>query len=92
MKEQIDQTLSLVKSGNYQQAKISFSTARKTWFTFGGTIKRIAPDLYEIMNPGFNQANTLLNQSNPQKQGLIEQLQTLSNTGTNAVKVSDIKE
>ncbi|ACB52264.1 hypothetical protein cce_2916 [Crocosphaera subtropica ATCC 51142] len=82
----------MVKAGNDKQVKTPFFTARKTWFTFGGTIKRISPDLYEIMKPGFNQANTLFNQSNPQKQALIDQLETLSHVDTKAVKVSDDKE
>lgn len=44
------------------------------------------------MNPGFKEVNTLLTQSNGEKQALISKLENLSNAGIKAVKISDAKD
>ncbi|MEA5511247.1 hypothetical protein VB715_15850 [Crocosphaera sp. UHCC 0190] len=92
MKDELDQTLSSVQSRNYQAAKTPFESAKKKWFTFGGTIKRIAPDLYEIIDPGFKTVNTLLNQASPQQGNLTAQLQRVVEAATKAVTISDATE
>ena len=56
------------------------------------TIKRIAPELYEILDPGIKTVNTLLNQANPQQGTLTAELQKLTQAATQAVVVSDARE
>jgi uncharacterized protein YukE len=89
MKDELEQTTAAVQSSNYGAARDTFKSALKKWYTFGGTVKRLAPETYEKVADGFKTVNTSLNQSQPQQKTLISDLQGLTRNVKAAVTVSD---
>jgi hypothetical protein len=90
MSDQVALASVMVKAKEYEVARDRFlQPAHKIWFMFGGTIKRIAPDLYEPAASGFKEINTLLEQ--PQQAALVTKLQDLDRILQDAVKISDEK-
>jgi hypothetical protein len=89
MKDELDQTLSAVQSSDYDTASTVFEHARKKWNTFGGTIKRLSPEIYAPMDAGFRIVGASLSQSQPSHATLVADLQALIGEATKAVPISD---
>ncbi|MGK7942364.1 MAG: hypothetical protein AB4062_19835 [Crocosphaera sp.] len=82
----------MIQAEDYQRAKdIFFVPSRKIWFMFGGTIKRLSPDLGKSIEPLFNSINTMLEQSVPSKETLVTSLAELNALMDQAVQTSDEK-
>jgi uncharacterized protein YukE len=90
MKDQLDQTTASIQAGNYGAAKTTFASALKKWYTFGGTIKRLSPEIYQKVAAEFKAVNTSIYQSSPQQKTLVANLQALTRDVGAAVKVSDV--
>lgn len=58
---------------------------------FGGTIKRISPDLGESIEALLNSINTMLEQTVPSKATLVTSLTELNRLMDQAVQISDEK-
>jgi hypothetical protein len=89
MKDELDQTLSAVQSGNYDSAYTVFENARKKWNTFGGTIKRLSAPTYTPMDAAFRTIDASLRQAQPSQATLIADLQALIREAASAVTISD---
>jgi hypothetical protein len=92
MKEQVELISVLVKAGEYDLIRNYFFIApQKTWFMFGGTVKRLSPELYEPIFSKFRAIDSLLSQTNPSQSSLTSNLNELDELLDSAVKVSDEK-
>jgi hypothetical protein len=89
MKDELDQTLSAVQSGNYDSAYATFEHARKKWNTFGGTIKRLSAPTYTPMDAAFRTIDASLRQAQPPQATLVGDLQALIHEAASAVTISD---
>ncbi len=89
MKDELDQTLSAVKSADYGTAQTIFEDARKKWNIFGGTIKRLSADTYGPMDAAFRAIGSTLSQAQPSQAALIADLQALTREASSAVTISD---
>lgn len=92
MRDQLVQISDLVKAAQFAEAQTTFEKALKKWYTFGGTIKRIAPDSYATISPNFDAVKTGLYQSSVPLGTLKANLQTLIKDVNVAVPISDAKE
>jgi hypothetical protein len=92
MRDELVQIAELVKAENFRAAQTTFEKALKKWYTFGGTIKRIAPDSYAKISPNFDAVNKGLYQSSVPLSTLKANLQTLIQDVNVAVPISDAKE
>jgi hypothetical protein len=92
MRDELVQIADLVKAGNFGTAQTTFEKALKKWYTFGGTIKRIAPDSYAKISPNFEAVRKGLYQSSVPLSTLKANLQTLIQDVNVAVPISDAKE
>jgi hypothetical protein len=89
MSEELEQISKLVNAAKYQEAQVTFEKALKKWNTFGGTIKRIAPDRYAKMLPGFANVKKGLYSSAVPLSTLKSDLNGLIQEAKAAVIVSD---
>jgi uncharacterized protein YukE len=89
MKDELDQALSAVQSGDYGTAHTVFEDARKKWNIFGGTIKRLSADTYGPMDAAFRTIGATLSQAQPSQAALIADLQALTREASSAVTISD---
>ena len=90
MRDELVQIADLVKAARFAEAQTTFEKALKKWYTFGGTIKRIAPDSYAKVSPHFDYVKTGLYQSSVPLSTLKANLQTLIQDV--AVPISDAKD
>jgi hypothetical protein len=92
MKEQVELISVLAKAGEYDLIRNYFFIApQKTWLMFGGTVKRLSPELYEPIFSKFRAIDALLDQTNPSQSSLTSSLNELDKLLDSAVKVSDEK-
>lgn len=89
MSEELEQISKLVNAAKYQDAQVTFEKALKKWNTFGGTIKRIAPERYAKMLPGFANVKKGLYSSAVPLATLKADLNSLTQETKAAVIVSD---
>ena len=90
MRDLLSLSTLMVRAEDYQRAKdIFFSPGRKIWFMFGGTIKRLSPELGESIESQLNSINTMLNQQAPPRDSLVASLAELNRSMDSAVKISD---
>lgn len=92
MQTELEQVAGSVKAGQFGAAQATFEKALKKWYTFGGTIKRIAPDSYAKISPNFEAVKKGLYQSSVPLGTLKSNLQTLIQDVKVAVPISDAKE
>jgi hypothetical protein len=92
MRDELVQIADLVKAARFGEAQATFEKALKKWYTFGGTVKRIAPDSYAKISPNFAAVKTGLYQSSVPLGTLKTNLQTLIQDVNVAVPISDAKE
>ena len=92
MRDELVQIADLVKAERFAEAQTTFEKALKKWYTFGGTIKRIAPGSYAKISPNFDSVKTGLYQSSVPLGTLKVNLQTLIQDVNVAVPISDAKE
>ena len=92
MRDELLQIADLVKAARFGEAQATFEKALKKWYTFGGTVKRIAPDSYAKISPNFDAVKTGLYQSSVPLSTLKANLQTLIQDVNIAVPISDAKE
>ncbi len=92
MRDELVQIADLVKAENFSTAQTTFEKALKKWYTFGGTIQRIAPDSYAKISPNFDAVKKGLYQSSVPLSTLKANLQTLIQDVNVAVSISDAKE
>jgi hypothetical protein len=92
MRDELVQISDLVKTARYGEAQATFEKALKKWYTFGGTIKRIAPDSYTKIAPNFDAVKKGLYQSSVPLSTLKSNLQTLIQDVNVAVPISDATE
>ena len=92
MRDELVQIADLVKAARFGEAQATFEKALKKWYTFGGTVKRIAPDSYAKISPNFDAVKTGLYQSSVPLSTLKANLQTLIQDVNIAVPISDAKE
>jgi hypothetical protein len=81
-----------VQSAQFGAAQTTFEKALKKWYTFGGTIKRIAPESYTAISPEFDQVKKGLYQSSVPIATLQKSLQALIRDVGEAVPISDAQE
>ena len=80
----------MAQAEEYQRAKdLFFVPSRKIWFMFGGTIKRLSPNLGQSIEALLNSINTMLEQSVPSKATLVKSLSELNRSMDQAVQISD---
>ena len=80
----------MIQAEEYQRGKeMFFVPGRKIWFMFGGTIKRLSPDLGNSIEERLNSINTMLTQTVPSKTTLVTSLTELNRSLDQAVKISD---
>jgi hypothetical protein len=90
LKEQVELISVLVKAGEYDLIRDYFFIApQKTWLMFGGTVKRLSPELYDPIFSKFRAIDSLLGQANPSQSSLTSNLNELNKLLDSAVKVSD---
>jgi hypothetical protein len=89
MRDELVQISSLVKAARFGEAQTTFEKALKKWYTFGGTVKRIAPDSYAKISPNFAAVKTGLYQSSVPLSTLKANLQTLIQDVNVAIPISD---
>ncbi len=90
MKEQVELITVLVKAGEYDLIRnYFFVTPQKIWSMFGGTVKRLSPELYDPIFAKFQAIDTLLDQQNPSQSSLASNLNELNKLLDSALKVSD---
>ncbi|MDJ0598212.1 MAG: hypothetical protein QNJ37_05165 [Crocosphaera sp.] len=82
----------MIQAEEYERGKdLFFVPSRKIWFLFGGTIKRLSPDLGESIESRFNSINTMLDRSIPSNTTLVAGLKELNSFLDQAVEISDEK-
>jgi hypothetical protein len=80
----------MIRAEDYQRGQDNFFTpARKVWFMFGGTIKRLSPELGNQIESKFNSIDTTLEQQSPSHSALVTSLTELTQLVEAAVKISD---
>jgi hypothetical protein len=92
MQDELEQVAASVKAERFGEAQATFEKALKKWYTFGGTVKRIAPNSYAKISPNFDAVKTGLYQSSVPLSTLKANLQTLIQDVKVAVPISDAKE
>lgn len=89
MRDLFDLSALMVVVEDYQKAKDNFfSPAQKIWFMFGGTIKRLEPDLGNQIESHINSINPMLDQSAPNR-SLTSSLEELNRLMASAVTISN---
>jgi hypothetical protein len=78
MKEALSQATSAVESSDFTAAKDSFSTARQTWFKFGGSVKQQSDETYQKMDQSVKTVNSAMTTGTPQKDALLVDLKALA--------------
>lgn len=82
----------MIQAEEYQRANdIFFVPGQKIWFMFGGTIKRLSPDLGTSIEALLNSINMMLDQTVPLKATLVTSLTELNRLMDQAVQISDEK-
>ena len=89
MREDLIQTASFVQTTQFDAAQQSFAKALKKWYIFGGTIRRIAPESYAKISPGFESVKKGLYQPSVPLNTLKADLQRLVQAVDIAVPISD---
>lgn len=92
MKDELSQVADLVKSEQFRSAQALFEKALKNWYIFGGTIKRIAPESYAKILPGFDKVKRGLYQSSVPLSTLKSNLQALIQDVSIALPISDAQD
>jgi hypothetical protein len=92
MRDEFVQVSDLVKAARYGEAQATFEKALKKWYTFGGTIKRIAPDSYAKISPSINAVQKGLYNASVPLGTLKANLNTLIQDVNVAVPISDAKD
>jgi hypothetical protein len=92
MRDEFVQVSDLVKAARYGEAQATFEKALKKWYTFGGTIKRIAPDSYAKISPNIGAVQKGLYNASVPLGTLKANLQTLIQDVNVAVPISDAKD
>jgi hypothetical protein len=92
MRDDLVQTAAFVQSAQFASAQESFAKALKKWYIFGGTVKRIAPESYAKISPGFEAVKKGLHQSAIPLSTLKSDLQHLIQDVNIAVPISDAQE
>jgi hypothetical protein len=90
MQNLLELSLLMIRAEDYQRGRDNFFTpAQKIWFMFGGTIKRLSPELGNQIEPKFNSIDTTLEQQSPSHSALVADLAELTQLVEAAVKISD---
>jgi hypothetical protein len=92
MGDELVQISALVKAARFGEAQATFEKALKKWYTFGGTVKRIAPSSYAKISPNFEAVKKGLYQSSVPLSTLKANLQTLIQDVKVAIPISDATE
>jgi negative regulator of replication initiation len=92
MRDELVQVSDLVKAARYGEAQATFERALRKWYTFGGTIKRIAPDSYAKISPNFAAVQRGLYNASVPLSTLRANLQTLIQDVNVAVPISDAQD
>jgi hypothetical protein len=92
MGDELGQVAVDVKAERFASAQATFTKALKKWHTFGGTIKRIAPESYAKIAPGFAAVKKGLYQSEVPLSQLNADLQSLTKEVKVALPISDATE
>jgi hypothetical protein len=92
MRDEFVQISDLVKAARYGEAQATFEKALKKWYTFGGTIKRIAPDTYAKISPNIDAVQKGLYNASVPLGTLKANLKTLIQDVNVAVPISDAKD
>ena len=92
MRDEFVQVSDLVKAARYGEAQATFEKALKKWYTFGGTIKRIAPDSYANISPNINAVQKGLYNASVPLGTLKANLQALIQDVNVAVPISEAKD
>jgi hypothetical protein len=92
MRDEFVQISDLVKAARYGEAQATFEKALKKWYTFGGTIKRIAPDSYAKISPSIDAVQKGLYNASVPLGTLKANLNTLIQDVNVAVPISDAKD
>jgi hypothetical protein len=78
MKDSLKEAKTAVEASDFATAKTAFSDARQSWFKFGGSIQKSAPDTYTSIDEGVKTVNSGLSAAAPSQDTLLGSLQTLS--------------
>jgi hypothetical protein len=92
MRDEFVQISDLVNAARYGEAQATFEKALKKWYTFGGTIKRIAPDSYAKISPNIDAVQKGLYNASVPLSTLKANLKTLIQDVNVAVPISDAKD
>jgi hypothetical protein len=92
MRDEFVQVSELVKEARYGEAQATFEKALKKWYTFGGTIKRIAPDSYAKISPNIDAVQKGLYNASVPLSTLKANLNTLIEDVNVAVPISDAQD
>jgi hypothetical protein len=92
MRDEFVQVSDLVKGARYGEAQATFEKALKKWYTFGGTIKRIAPDSYAKISPNIDAVQKGLYNASVPLGTLKANLNTLIEDVNVAVPISDAQD
>jgi hypothetical protein len=90
MRDLLELSALMIRVEDYQRGRENFfAPARKIWFMFGGTIKRLSPELGNQIEPKFNLIDTTLEQQSPSHSALVASLTELTQLVEAAMKISD---
>jgi hypothetical protein len=90
MQDLLELSALMIRVEDYQRGRENFfAPAHKIWFMFGGTIKRLSPELGNQIEPRFNSIDTTLEQQSPSHSSLVASLGELIQLVEAAVKISD---
>ncbi|WP_404790777.1 hypothetical protein [Altericista sp. CCNU0014] len=89
MRDEMVRVSDLVRAARYGEAQTTFESARRKWYTFGGTIRRIAPDSYARISPNISAVGRGLYNSSVPLSTLRANLQALIRDVNVAIPISD---
>jgi iron uptake system EfeUOB component EfeO/EfeM len=78
MKDELAKATTAVEGKDFTGAKQSFTTARQTWYKFGGSVKQKSPETYQKLEDGLKTVNSGLSQAEPVQDTLMTGLKGLT--------------
>jgi iron uptake system EfeUOB component EfeO/EfeM len=78
MKDELVKATTAVAGKDFAGAKQSFTTARQTWYKFGGSVKQKSPETYQKLEDGLKTVNSGLSQAEPAQDTLMTGLKGLT--------------
>jgi hypothetical protein len=78
MKDALGKATTAVEASDFTAARDAFGTAKQSWYSFGGGVKKQSADTYQNLDKGVKTVNTALAAASPVKDAVLGDLKTLS--------------